>query len=77
MQSTGVPGPNMGPNWTPLARTVIVGFFALYVLQLLLRGTLEQYLAWQPGVKPLQLLLGQIRPGRIVGIGDDDDARSW
>ena len=48
MQSTGVPGLNLGPNWTPLTRTVLVGFFAIYVVQLLLRGTLEAWLAWQP-----------------------------
>jgi hypothetical protein len=50
---------NLGDNWTPLTRTLIVGLFVLYVLQLLAGEGATQTLAWQPfgaGFLPTQPL---------------------
>jgi hypothetical protein len=53
-------------NWSPLARNVIVGLFVIYVVQLLSRGLVEQWLAWQPlgqGFYPWQPITAFILSG--------------
>ena len=50
---------NLGDNWTPLTRNLIVGLFVVYVVQLLAGTTVEAALAWQPfgaGFAPWQPL---------------------
>lgn len=37
--------------WTPLVRNVLIALFGIYVVQLLGRGVLENYLALQPGAE--------------------------
>lgn len=46
--ANGLPGLDLGSNWTPLTRNVIVTLFAIYVLQLLSGGVVESLFAWQP-----------------------------
>lgn len=65
----GPGGLNLGANWTPLVRNVLVALFAIYVVQLALGGLLEHWLAWQPigrGFRPWQpftaFLLGDRAP---------------
>ena len=57
--SNGLPMPDLGANWTPLARNVIVGLFVIYVAQLLSGGLAETWFGWQPfadGFRPWQVL---------------------
>lgn len=54
----GPAGLDLGVNWTPLVRNLLVALFAIYVVQLLLGGTLERWLAWNPlgdGFAPWQV----------------------
>ena len=47
--SNGLPGIELGSNWTPLTRNVIVTLFAIYVVQLLAGGEggpVQQLFAW-------------------------------
>lgn len=60
---------NLGANWTPLVRNVLVVLFGIYVVQLVAGGVLESLLAWQPmgrGFRPWQpftaFLLGDPYP---------------
>jgi hypothetical protein len=56
---SGMPGLNLGDNWTPLVRNVVGVLFVVYVAQLLTGGRLEALLAWQPmgdGFRPWQPL---------------------
>ncbi len=56
--ANGLPGLDLGSNWTPLTRNVIVTLFAIYVAQLLSGGVIEGLFAWQPfgaGFKPWQV----------------------
>lgn len=69
----GLPGLDLGSNWTPLTRNVIVALFAIYVAQLLSNGVLVQLFAWQPfgqGFQPWQVatafLLGGPTPFSAV-----------
>lgn len=57
--SNGLPMPDLGANWTPLTRNVLIGLFLAYVAQLLSHGVAEQLLGWQPfaeGFRPWQVL---------------------
>ncbi len=59
MQGNGVPGLNLGDNWTPLARAVILTKFGIFVAQMVSRQALDQWLAWQPfgeGFYPWQVV---------------------
>lgn len=40
---------NLGGNWTPRTRAVLLALFAIYVAQLVVPGVLEAHLAWQAG----------------------------
>lgn len=58
MQSSGLSGLNLGDNWTPLTRNVLVTLFAIYVVQLLVGDPMVAALAWQPlgeGFRPWQV----------------------
>lgn len=59
------PTPSLGANWTPLTRNVLVGLFALYVVQLLSNGVVAAWLAWWPGATfgPWQPFTSFILPG--------------
>lgn len=46
--ANGLPGLDLGSNWTPLTRNVIVALFAIYVVQLLTSPMLVDLFAWQP-----------------------------
>ncbi len=48
MHGDAMAGLNLGDNWTPRTRNVLLALFAIYVAQLLLPGVLEAWLAWQP-----------------------------
>ncbi|MES2639334.1 MAG: hypothetical protein V4850_07610 [Myxococcota bacterium] len=57
--ANGLPGLDLGSNWTPLTRNVIVTLFAIYVIQLLSGGVVETLFAWQPfggGFRPWQVV---------------------
>jgi hypothetical protein len=59
MQQNGIPGLNLGANWTPLTRNVIVALFVIYVAQLLSGGVLDSLFAWQAfgdGFRPWQVV---------------------
>ncbi len=56
--ANGLPGLDLGSNWTPLTRNVIVTLFAIYVVQLLSGGVIQDWFAWQPfgaGFRPWQV----------------------
>jgi len=46
--ANGLPGLDLGSNWTPLTRNVIVALFVIYVAQLLSGGVLTDLFAWRP-----------------------------
>jgi membrane associated rhomboid family serine protease len=57
---------NLGDNWTPLTRNLIVGLFVLYVGQLLAGDAVTAALAWQPfgaGFLPWQPLTNVLLAG--------------
>ncbi|MDP2308853.1 MAG: hypothetical protein Q8P18_22720 [Pseudomonadota bacterium] len=57
--ANGLPGLDFGSNWTPLTRNVIVTLFAIYVVQLLSGGVIQDLFAWQAfgaGFKPWQIV---------------------
>ncbi|MDP2312558.1 MAG: hypothetical protein Q8P41_06600 [Pseudomonadota bacterium] len=57
--ANGLPGLDLGSNWTPLTRNVIVTLFAIYVVQLLSQGAITDLFAWQPfgaGFQPWQVV---------------------
>jgi membrane associated rhomboid family serine protease len=59
MPSQGMPRLDLGGNWTPLVRNVILTLFVIYVAQLLAPATVEGLFAWQPfgaGFRPWQVL---------------------
>ena len=66
MQGNAMAGLNLGDNWTPRTRNVLLALFTLYVAQLLLPGVLETWLAWQPsgqGFLPWQPLTAFVLGG--------------
>lgn len=66
MQPSGIPGLNLGDNWTPLTRNVLVGLFAIYVVQLLVGDAVLAWLAWQPfgaGFAPWQVFTAFLLSG--------------
>jgi hypothetical protein len=66
MQSSGMPGLNLGDNWTPLVRAVVGTLFAIYVAQLLSDGRVTALLAWQgldAGFAPWQPLTSFLLSG--------------
>jgi hypothetical protein len=66
MHGDAMAGLNLGDNWTPRTRNVLLALFAVYVAQLLLPGTLEAWLAWQPfgkGFLPWQPLTSFVLGG--------------
>lgn len=48
MASQGMPQLDLGGNWTPLVRNVLVGLFAIYVVQLVVGEPFQALFAWQP-----------------------------
>ena len=59
MSSQGMPRIDLGGNWTPLVRTVLVGLFVVYVVQLVAGDRFLELAAWQPfgqGFRPWQVL---------------------
>jgi hypothetical protein len=69
MQQNGIPGLNLGANWTPLTRNVLLTLFGVYVAQQLSGGRADALFAWQPfgdGFQPWQIVTSFVLGGDPV-----------
>jgi membrane associated rhomboid family serine protease len=70
MPSQGMPQIDLGRNWTPLVRTVLITLFVIYVVQLLTAPLMTDLFAWQPigaGFRPWQVITAPFLGGEPIG----------